>query len=339
MTCDTLRDSPILRPSNSAMPPSLRLSKACSAILQTSHSSAHLPLAPFLFPCVYQTRNASILGSLSDNSGAYNKRKRVGRGPASGYGKTSGRGHKGQKQHGKVPRGFNGGQTKDEVVAGPRGFTNNFSIDLSKVNLDKVQQWINQGRLDPSKPITLKELARSRCIHGVKEGVKLLARNAEALTTPVNIIVSRASAAAIAAVEKAGGSVITRYYTPMAIQRIMKGETSPIASLDAIGGPLEAILPMSEEARPGLVMQEGPDATLVTSSGRIPALPAFKYRLPDPIGRKDIEYYRDPAHRGYLVHTIKEGEGPSLYWKTPGSRKKNVVGDAKKREASANKLW
>lgn len=70
-----------------------------------------------------QVRHASILGSLSDVREAYNKRIRRGRGPASGKGKTSGRGHKGQKQHGKVPAGFNGGQTPDEVVRGKRGFT------------------------------------------------------------------------------------------------------------------------------------------------------------------------------------------------------------------------
>lgn len=71
-----------------------------------------------------QSRNAHILASLSDNPGAYNKRIRRGRGPASGKGKTSGRGHKGQGQHGKVPAGFNGGQTPEIVVHGERGFNN-----------------------------------------------------------------------------------------------------------------------------------------------------------------------------------------------------------------------
>ena len=71
-----------------------------------------------------QARHVSILGSLSDVPEAYNKRIRRGRGPASGKGKTSGRGHKGQKQHGKVPYLFNGGQTPLEVVHGVRGFKN-----------------------------------------------------------------------------------------------------------------------------------------------------------------------------------------------------------------------
>lgn len=76
--------------------------------------------SPFHQPC----RRASILSSLSDTPGSYNKRIRRGRGPASGKGKTSGRGHKGQKQHGKVPYGFNGGQTPESIVHGTRGFTN-----------------------------------------------------------------------------------------------------------------------------------------------------------------------------------------------------------------------
>lgn len=101
--------------------PALRLASPLSACLRTSR-----PVQSFLLPIVAppQHRSASILSDLRDVDGAYNKRKRKGRGPASGTGKTSGRGHKGQKQHGKVPFGFNGGQTPDEVVAGKRGFVN-----------------------------------------------------------------------------------------------------------------------------------------------------------------------------------------------------------------------
>ena len=80
------------------------------------------------------SRNASILAQLSDTPGAYNKRIRRGRGPSSGKGKTSGRGHKGQKQHGKVPFQFQGGQTPDEVVRGKEGFKNMYisPVDLSR---------------------------------------------------------------------------------------------------------------------------------------------------------------------------------------------------------------
>jgi len=47
---------------------------------------------------------------------------------------------------------------------------------MSPLNIDRLQSWIDQGRIDPSKPITMKELNASRCLHGVKDGVKLLAR-------------------------------------------------------------------------------------------------------------------------------------------------------------------
>ena len=60
--------------------------------------------------------------------------------------------------------------------------------------------------------------------------------------------------------------------------------------------------------------------------------------LPDPAGRKDIEYYRDPAHRGYLSYQLEEGQGPSLFWKTPGVksvRRRDVV----KRPAAEYRLW
>lgn len=86
------------------------------------------PLSFLLPQLQQQSRNAHILASLSDNPGAYSKKIRRGRGPASGKGKTSGRGHKGQKQHGKVPTGFNGGQTPENVVHGERGFTNMYVL-------------------------------------------------------------------------------------------------------------------------------------------------------------------------------------------------------------------
>ena len=53
---------------------------------------------------------------------------------------------------------------------------NRFSLDMAPLNVDRIQSWIDQGRLDPSQPITIKELCSSRCLHGIKDGVKLLAR-------------------------------------------------------------------------------------------------------------------------------------------------------------------
>lgn len=91
--------------------------------LATSKSS----IAAFLVPSL-QRRNASILSSLSDTPGSYNRKKRRGRGPSSGLGKTSGRGHKGQKQHGKVPARFQGGQTPQWISHHQRGFENQYVL-------------------------------------------------------------------------------------------------------------------------------------------------------------------------------------------------------------------
>lgn len=138
-------------------------------------------VAPWPTACVAPTqqRCASILSSLSDTPGAYNKKIRRGRGPASGKGKTAGRGQKGQHAHGKVPVGFEGGQTP-QWITNPergRGKHNPFKVEMSPINLDRIQLWIDQGRLDSKKVITMKELAKSRCVHGVKRhGIKLLAR-------------------------------------------------------------------------------------------------------------------------------------------------------------------
>ncbi|USW53494.1 Putative ribosomal protein L15 [Septoria linicola] len=313
------------------MPPRLQLLRraAVSIPIQPTYQ----PIAPFLYPFLGQQRNASILSSLSDTKGSYNKRIRRGRGPASGKGKTSGRGHKGQKQHGKVPVGFNGGQTPDWVVAGPRGFKNAFSVDMTKVNLNRIQDWINQGRLDPTQPITLKELNESRCVHGVKDGVKLLARGKDELTTPINIVVSRASAEAIDTIEKLGGTVTTRYYTNFAIRKIMKGEMDPIHSLQS-----RINVASSDRGVEEVDVEEVADA--LTQDVK-----EYKFRLPDPASRKHLEYYRDSAHRGYLSHLVGEGQGPSLFFKTPGAagrtgdKKKKVVNKASTSRSADNRIW
>ena len=191
-----------------------------------------------------------------------------------------------------------------------------FSVDMAPINLNRIQYWINAGRLDPNKPITLKELNASRCIHGVKDGVKLLARGKEELNAPIHIIVSRASAEAINAVEKAGGSVTTRYYTPFAIKKILKGEMDPINSLK------------SQIELPETVQMVERKSML------------WRYRLPDPTKRKDLEYYRDEAHRGYLSHLVEEGHGPSLYFRTPGTVKKQAKAtEGKVAKGQENRLW
>lgn len=203
---------------------------------------------------------------------------------------------------------------------------------MSPINLDRIQTWIDQGRLEPSKPITLDELVKSGAVRGIKDGIKLLANGASTLKQPIHIVVSRASQTAIAAVEALGGSVTTRFYTPLAMLRIRKGEMHPYISMKWDQAGLN---------RPALEV-EGADSL----ESRVKAM-GFEYRLPDPSGRKDIEYYRDPKHRGYLAHTLEEGEDPSLYWKRVLSpeelkvhlKKKQQGGDKKAGAYAENKLW
>ncbi|RKF78863.1 54S ribosomal protein L10, mitochondrial [Golovinomyces cichoracearum] len=285
---------------------------------QQSQWPSEVSSLPFL-----QNRSASILASLSDCPGAYNKKIRRGRGPSSGKGKTSGRGHKGQKAHGKVPAKMQGGQTSLSVVHGERGFDNVFSVNMSRVNLDRIQSWIDQGRIDPSKPITIKELVETRCIHGIKDGVKLLARNKEELKTPINILVSRASATAIEAVESLGGTIITRYYTRASIRRLLKGESESTST------------PINLTLAAHVAPSKSGNSSLFHPSLRL---------LPDPSSRKDLEYYRDASKRGYLSHLVAKGHGPSLFFRTPGKvsklkQKAEVNSDKKTDVTGDNQLW
>lgn len=149
----------------------------------------------------------------------------MGRGSGTDRGGTSTRGHKGQKAragNGKPKPGFEGGQTPLVRLIPKRGFTNPHKQHFAPLNLDRLQFWIDQGRLDPNQPITARELYESRCIHNVRDGVKLMGDGAEHLRTPINIVVSRASRSAIAAVEKAGGSIVCRYYNATSLRALVK---------------------------------------------------------------------------------------------------------------------
>jgi large subunit ribosomal protein L15 len=201
-----------------------------------------------------------------------------------------------------------------------------FSVDMSPVNLDRIQEWIGQGRLDTSRPITLRELVKSRCIHGIKDGVKLLGRGSETLKTPINIIVSRASESAIAAVEAAGGSVTTRYYTASSIRNILRGKSPAYTP---------ALVSMTPDMDP---YKEPAEWTKETEMAK-----RYEYRLPDPTKRKDLEYYRDAAHRGYLSHLVPEGQGPSLFFRTPRQlterKTKEKREDVKTTPKADNRIW
>ena len=148
------------------------------------------------------------LNELRDNPGARYKSKRLGRGIGSGKGKTSGKGGKGQKaREGVALNGFEGGQLPIYRRLPKRGFHNPFRKEYAPINLDKIEAAVAAGKLDAGEPITegVLEVAGLVRIGRKLAGVRLLARGE--VTRPLQISVSGASAAAIAAVQAAGGSV------------------------------------------------------------------------------------------------------------------------------------
>lgn len=149
------------------------------------------------------------LNELRDNQGARLKSKRLGRGIGSGKGKTSGKGVKGQKaREGVTLNGFEGGQLPIYRRLPKRGFTNPFRREYAPVNLGVLEAAIVAGRIDAGAPITEAVLRAAGLVRGGKlAGVRLLAKGE--ITRPVTITVAGASAAAVAAVEKAGGTVTT----------------------------------------------------------------------------------------------------------------------------------
>lgn len=146
------------------------------------------------------------LNELADNNGAVKARKRVGRGIGSGTGKTGGRGVKGQKSRSGVAiKGFEGGQMPIHRRLPKRGFNNIFGKDFAEVNLGRLQTAIDAGKLDAGKTIDAAALKEAGVIRRVKDGVRILGKGE--LKAKVTLDVAGASAGAIAAVEKAGGSI------------------------------------------------------------------------------------------------------------------------------------
>ena len=149
------------------------------------------------------------LNEVKDNPGATKKRKRVGRGVGSGTGKTSGSGHKGQKARSGVSiNGFEGGQMPIHRRLPKRGFTNIFRKKYVEVNLGRLQAAIDSGRLDAGKPVDAAALVGAGVISKTRDGVRILAKG-ELTAKKIEIHAAGASKAAVAAVESAGGKIVT----------------------------------------------------------------------------------------------------------------------------------
>jgi large subunit ribosomal protein L15 len=146
------------------------------------------------------------LNEIRDNPGAVKERMRVGRGIGSGKGKTAGRGVKGQKSRSGVAiKGFEGGQMPIHRRLPKRGFNNIGARDLNEVNVGRIQQAVDAGRLDVSAPVTVEALVAAGVCSRVRDGVKILGIGE--LKAKLAFEVAGASKTARAAIERAGGSV------------------------------------------------------------------------------------------------------------------------------------
>ncbi len=138
---------------------------------------------------------------LSPLEGARRNRKRVGRGPGSGHGKTSCRGHKGQKSRsgGGVRPGFEGGQMPLQRRLPKRGFTNIFKKHYVLINVRDLE------RFAPNADLDTEALRKEGLVKKVKDGVKLLGQGE--ISHPVSIKVNKVSKTAKEKIEAAGGKV------------------------------------------------------------------------------------------------------------------------------------
>ncbi|BBF80555.1 50S ribosomal protein L15 [Asticcacaulis excentricus] len=146
------------------------------------------------------------LNEIRDNEGATKGRMRVGRGPGSGKGKTSGRGVKGQKSRTGVSLlGFEGGQMPLYMRMPKRGFNKRNRAEYAEVNLWRLQQAVDAGKLDAAATIDAAALKAAGVIRRELDGVRLLGEGE--LTAKLSLSVYSATASAVKAVEAAGGSV------------------------------------------------------------------------------------------------------------------------------------
>ena len=146
------------------------------------------------------------LSDIADNAGSRKKRMRVGRGIGSGKGKQAGRGGKGQTARSGVRiKGFEGGQMPMHRRLPKRGFNNIFRVEFAEINLDRIQEAVDSKLIDVKETVNAESLVKSGVVRRAKGGIRLLGRGE--LKAKLNIEVHGASKSAVAAVEKAGGTV------------------------------------------------------------------------------------------------------------------------------------
>ena len=163
------------------------------------------------------------LNEIKDNNKATKDRKRIGRGIGSGTGKTSGKGHKGQKaRSGVAVKGFEGGQMPIHRRLPKRGFTNINRVPFVELNLDNIEKMIANKKINNQKAINSEYLLELGLIKKITSKVKLLAKGE--IKSKINIEVSAVSSKARELVEKVGGTVTVLEKKKQVVKKDKKSE-------------------------------------------------------------------------------------------------------------------
>jgi large subunit ribosomal protein L15 len=231
------------------------------------------------------------LNELSDRPGATKAKKRLGRGPGSGLGKTSGRGVKGQKaRSGVAIKGFEGGQMPLHRRLPKRGFSNIFAKKYNELNLGRIQEAVDSGRLDGKKPITIEALKEAGLIRRAMDGVRLLGQGE--IKGKLAFEVTGASASAVKAVEAKGGTVTLKSITGReapAADKIKADKTAAKRAAKAApkGGKKAKGEAQEAEGAPAEAQGEAPKAAKAKSEAGAEAPKKAKAESKDKPAKKD----------------------------------------------------
>jgi len=231
------------------------------------------------------------LNELTDRPGATKAKKRLGRGPGSGLGKTSGRGVKGQKaRSGVAIKGFEGGQMPLHRRLPKRGFSNIFAKKYNELNLGRIQEAVDSGRLDGKKPITVEALKEAGLIRRAKDGVRLLGQGE--IKGKLAFEVTGASASAIKAVEAKGGTVTLKSITcreAPAADKIKADKTAAKRAAKAApkGGKKAKAKAQEAEGAPAEAQGEAPKAAKAKPEADAEAPKKAKAESKDKPAKKD----------------------------------------------------
>lgn len=194
------------------------------------------------------------LDDLHNLPGQRQTTKRLGRGIGSGKGKTAGRGQKGTfaRSGGAISPAFEGGQTPLFRRVPKIGFSNKHNkLDFDTVNVGKLQDYIDMGRLTPRSDalLTMKDLRDAGILSNIRTGIKLLGDGVEKLRSPIHLEVSRASKGAISAIEAVGGTVTCTHFNALALRALMKPTKFDVLPMRARPNPQIMAHYLQDDAR------------------------------------------------------------------------------------------